>query len=138
MQRSQRQTIAGVITVIQLLLMAGIYVIHYFGQVRMGMMRHLVYNNARLEEYVFTSQVMWILVIVLILFLLLNLYFLVSGKKFRRARVVWTCLLLAGGIAYILLLNTTLTRAYYYGLFVIALILLLEFIAGFTIRKRAA
>lgn len=68
-------------TILQVLLLVGIYVVNYFTRKKMGMLRYVIYKNGIFEEAYPIQQLQYISILVFIILMILTLVFYIKKKS---------------------------------------------------------
>ena len=108
----------AVATILQIILLAGVYVVNYFTRKRMGMLRYVIYKNGVFENTYPIQQLQYICIISLTILTILVLMFYVKNKsklsKKLINRNIFMLVLTSIYIGFNLLYSTEDFRAFYF------------------------
>lgn len=121
-----------VATIVEALLILGIFVINYFTRTRMGMARHVSARNFLWENAYDITKIKYLSIIVIVIMMILSLLFFVKRKKYINHKVSRTnIIMIILGVIYtvfILRYSTYDYKAYYYICLMLFLATILQII----------
>nr|WP_312984572.1 hypothetical protein [Clostridioides sp.] len=123
-------------TLIEVLLLIGVYVVNYFTITKMGMLRHVMHKNSVWEDKYPIVVLLYITVIVLVV-LMISVLVLYNKKKEKLKNTVlpMNIFMVVLGffyIGFILLYSTEKLNAYYYMSFMLGVAALIQTIKTFV------
>lgn len=102
--------------VLEVMAFLGAFAANYFTRTRLGMLRHMVYQNAKWEKAWPLPAIRWTAMAVIAALLILayiKYRRCASRRKYDPMVMLWTVILSAGTIFYVLAYNAGKNRAYY-------------------------
>lgn len=124
-----------VTTVLEVLMLIGAYMVNYFTQKKMGMLRHVVHKNYVLEEQYPIANIQYASIIVLTILMLLVLILYMKRKNMLKKIVttmnITMVILVLFFTGFVLLYSAEEIRAFYYITAIFGLITLIQIIKTF-------
>ena len=122
-------------TILEILLLIGAYMVNYFTQKKMGMLRHVVHKNYVWEDKYPIQTIQYIAIISLVILMLLVLI-LYMKRKAKLKKIVTTMsitmvILVLFFTGFILIYSAEEIRAFYYMSFMLGLMTLIQIIKTF-------
>lgn len=102
--------------VLEVMAFLGAFAANYFTRTRLGMLRHMVYQNAKWEKAWPVPAIRWTAMAVIAALLILayiKYRRCASRRKYDPLVMLWTVIVSAGTIVYLLAYNAGKNRAYY-------------------------
>ena len=122
-------------TILQVLLLVGIYVVNYFTRKKMGMLRYVIYKNGIFEEAYPIQQLQYISILVFIILMILTLVFYIKKKsKLNRSILnmnIVMVILTSIYTGFTLLYSTKDFRAFYFMSLMLGLATFIQIIKTF-------
>ncbi|WP_297131571.1 hypothetical protein [Terrisporobacter sp.] len=122
-------------TILQVLLLVGIYVVNYFTRKKMGMLRYVIYKNGIFEEAYPIQQLQYISILVFIILMILTLVFYIKKKsKLNRSILnmnIVMVILTSIYTGFTLLYSTEDFRAFYFMSLMLGLATFIQIIKTF-------
>lgn len=124
-----------VTTILEVLMLIGAYMINYFTQKKMGMLRHVAHKNYVWEEKYPIANIQYASIIALIILMLLVLILYIKRKNMLKKIVtimsIVMVILVLSFTGFILIYSTEEIRAFYYISAIFGLITLIQIIKTF-------
>lgn len=124
------------VTIIEIMLLAGMYIINYYTVKRMGMQRHVLHKNGVFEEQLNIVSLQYIAIAVFIVFmvLILAIYFKKKSslKNIAKYMNIFMVILVLCFIVFELFCSTEVFRAYYYMSAMLGVATCIQIIKAFT------
>ncbi len=111
-QSTRRRGLKILLMGLELLIFLANAILAYTSKHKMGMQRHMVYLNSKLEAKLPLGLIKIALIGILLIFSLLVLRNILRGE--RSFGAIWTEVLLVGSLVYIVFYSKDLNRSYYY------------------------
>lgn len=122
-------------TILQVLLLVGIYVVNYFTRKKMGMLRYVIYKNGIFEEAYPIQQLQYISILVFIILMILTLVFYIKKKsKLNRSILnmnIVMVILTSIYTGFTLLYSTEDFRSFYFMSLMLGLAIFIQIIKTF-------
>lgn len=123
-----------ILRIIQLLLLIGMQIIHYFTRTKMGMARYMVYFGKKVEAYkLFSFPIVNILYIIL---LILAIFSFIISYKFAKYEALVLLLYSIGACIVIFLSLSRGARDYYANIIVQSLLIFIQEIIILCLLER--
>ena len=121
--------------ILQIILLAGIYVVNYFTQKKMGMIRYVIYKNGVFEKSYPIEKLQYISIIVFIILMILVLGFYIKRKSKLNKSVlnmnIVMIVLTSAYAGFTLLYSTEDFRAFYFMSLMLGVATLIQIIKTF-------
>ena len=125
----------AIATILQIILLVGIYVVNYFTQKRMGMMRYVIYKNGIFEKSYPIEKLQYLGIIVFIILMILVLGFYIKRKSKLNKSVlnmnIVMVVLTSIYVGFTLLYSTEDFRAFYFMSLMLGVATLIQIIKTF-------
>ena len=125
----------AIATILQIILLVGIYVVNYFTQKRMGMMRYVIYKNGIFEKSYPIEKLQYLGIIVFIILMILVLGFYIKRKSKLNKSVlnmnIVMVVLTSIYVGFTLLYSTEDFRAFYFMSLMLGVATLIQTIKTF-------
>ncbi|WP_145994495.1 hypothetical protein [Peptostreptococcus faecalis] len=112
--------------ILELLGIVAFFVVNYFANSRMGMMRHVTYKNVWFSEGIFNNNNIVILIVLLLIMLALNIYLNYKNNSIKKFDFFISSILLIVSIFVTVYFNQQKLFTYYYALISIVVVLISE------------
>jgi len=125
----------AIATILQIILLVGTYVVNYFTQKRMGMMRYVIYKNGIFEKSYPIEKLQYLGIIVFIILMILVLGFYIKRKSKLNKSVlnmnIVMVVLTSIYVGFTLLYSTEDFRAFYFMSLMLGVATLIQTIKTF-------
>lgn len=133
--RTMNKVFYAVATILQVILLLGVYVVNYFTRKRMGMLRYVIYKNGVFENTYPIQQLQYICIILLIILTILVLIFYVKSKSNLNKKLInsniFMLFLISIYVGFNLLYSTEDFRAFYFMSLMLGVAALIQIIKVF-------
>lgn len=125
----------AIATILQIILLVGTYVVNYFTQKKMGMMRYVIYKNGIFEKSYPIEKLQYLSIIVFIILMILVLGFYIKRKSKLNKSVlnmnIVMVVLTSIYVGFTLLYSTEDFRAFYFMSLMLGVATLIQIIKTF-------
>lgn len=132
-----KKLVYAIVTLLEIALAAGAYIVHYFTRKKMGMLRYVIYKNQSWERDYPIETLRMTVIAVLILLTVTAVFIMIRRRKSaRKSEIVMTAatvLLTAAYAVFTLGSSAEDFRAYYFMSSLLALASLLQVIKVFIV-----